>query len=120
MLTYYVGIIDMPLTVCEAVALGRSIELRNDANIANSTIQADTIITARASSSPLTYYVIMVQGMSFFMINTIVGFLIKHIGKTIMLSKSTENITCKHPNLNSFCYILKHRCFQTYVTHLNK
>lgn len=76
----------MPLTVCEAVALGRSIELKNYANIANSTIEVNAITTAR-SSSPLTYYVIMVQGMSFFMINTIVGFLIKHVGKTIMLSK---------------------------------
>lgn len=76
----------MPLTVCEAVALGRSIELRNDAYIANSTIQADAISTAR-TSSPLTYYVIMVQGTSFVLLNTIVGFLIKHVGKTIMLSK---------------------------------
>lgn len=86
MLINYMGITDMPLTLCEAVALGRSIELHNYASLANSTIQVNAITTARASS-PLTYYVIMVQGISFFLMNTIVGFLIKRVGKTIMLSK---------------------------------
>lgn len=88
MLANYVGITDQPLTMCKAIALGRSLELHY--NNDNLTINADAITTTTRSSSPLAYYVIMVQGISFLVINTIVGFLIKRVGKTLMLSKCTE------------------------------